>query len=162
MTSRRPRPWHSYRRSETEWRDWIINALGGACAGIRVELRDAAVRARTVNTRAQRAEILGEAAVSVLGPACATPEPLGDAQTLAASCPLPTNVRLHFSASELSDMRALDYALLNAILKSLIDSDQYSEEAERFALAFALSAEILGEAERTKSRPRSKPSRGAR
>jgi len=140
------------RQPQNRRRDWMVEALAGACTGIRVELRDASVRVRTAKIPLHRGEILAAAAAAVLGPACAVPEPLADAQKLAATCPLPPTVRLSFHPSELSGMRAVDYALLNALLKSLIDARQYDQEAERVALEFALSAQLQGEAERTRTR----------
>jgi len=132
--------------------DWIVDALAGACTAIRVEMREAAVRVRTVKGYPQRAKILGEAAAAVLGPGCSVPEPLAVAVEMAATCPLPPKVRLRFEPAQLSDMRAFDYALLNAILKSLIESNQYDEAAERVALEFAHSARTWGEAARTRNR----------
>ena len=144
------------KRSEMQWRDWTITALGDACDAIPTELREAAARVRGMKDRAQRARILATAASSVLGPACPVPEPLTDARTLAAQCPLPPNLRFRLGDAELSDIRAVDYAILAAMVNSLIGANHYTEEAERVMLNFTLSAEIVGERDRTSSRGRSK------
>ncbi len=52
--------------------------------------------------------------------------------------------------SMLSDIRAVDYGLLNAMLKALIGANEYGDAAERVMLNFTLSAQILGEDARTR------------
>jgi hypothetical protein len=136
-------------RSEPAWRDWTVSALADSCAAIPEGLRDAAVRVRGVKDRAQRARILAKAATAVLGEACAIPEPLADARKLAAACPLPPNLKFRLDESMLSDIRAVDYGLLNAMLRSLIGANEFGEEAQRVMLNFTLSAQILGEDART-------------
>lgn len=94
--------------------------------------------------RARRAQILAKGALVVLGTTCPIPEPLADARKLAAACPLPPNLRFRLDDSMLSDIRAVDYGLLNAILKALIGASEYGDAAERVMLNFTLSAQILG------------------
>ena len=145
------------KRSEMQWRDWTISALADSCNAIPEGLRDAAVQVRSVKDRAERARILAKAAMVVLGEACTIPEPLADARKLAAACPLPPNLRFRLDDSMLSDIRAVDYGLLNAMLRALIGANEFGEEAERVMLNFTLSAQILGEDARIRERRKGKP-----
>lgn len=114
------------------------------------------MRVRGLKTPTQRAQILADAATVVLGPACAVPQPLDDARALAVACPLPPNVAFKVDESVLLDLRAVDYALLNAMLKSLMGAHEYDEEAQRVMLNFTLSAQILGESARLREQKRAK------
>jgi len=145
------------RRPEAEWRDWTIVALADSCEAIPVELRKAAALVRTVKDRKQRAEIMSEAATAVLGPGCRVADPLADARKLAETCPLPPNLRFRLDEPTLAAIRAGDYALLNAMLRALINANEFDEEAERVMLNFALSAEILGDDDRTRKIGRTRP-----
>jgi hypothetical protein len=48
----------------------------------------------------------------------------------------------------LADMRAADYALLNAVQKSLVEANEYDALAEQLLRYFTLSASLLGEEQR--------------
>jgi hypothetical protein len=85
------------------------------------------------------------AAAAILGDGCSVTEPLADARKLASTCPLPPNLGFRLDESMLMDIRAVDYAVLNAIPRSLKTANQYDESAERMILNFALSAQIFGE-----------------
>lgn len=146
-------------RTERQWRDWTISTLAESCSAIPADLRQAAAQARGLKDLAQRAQVLAKAAMVVLGKACPIPEPLADARQLAAVCPLPPNLRFRLDESMLSDIRAVDYALLNAMLKALIGADQFDEAAERVMLNFTLSAQILGEDARTQEERKAKSDR---
>jgi len=86
---------------------------------------------------------------------------LGDARKLAEACPLPANLRFRLDEPALSDIRAVDYALLNAMLRALISANKFDDEAERVMLNFALSAQILGEGHRARNRGESTQTHGA-
>ena len=143
---------------ELKWHGVIVAALRDACTAIPAGLQAAAARATSINDREERARILAQAAQAVLGPACTVPDPLSDARRLAAACPLP---RAEFKIDDepLADMRAVDYALLNALQKSLVEANEYDALAEQLLRYFTLSASLLGEEQRKreagkKARPR--------
>ena len=130
---------------EQKWRDVTIKALAEPCIAIPGQLRHAAVQVRAVKELSQRARILANAAAAILGDGCSVTEPLADARKLASTCPLPPNLGFRLDEPMLMDIRAVDYAVLNAILRSLKTANQYDESAERMILNFALSAQIFGE-----------------
>ncbi len=148
---------------EQAWRDFTIKALAQSCSAIPEQLRGAAVQIRGVKEPSERARILATAASATLGEGCAVAEPLADARKVASTCPLPANLPSHFpyrlAEAELRDIRAVDYVIIIAMLRSLTAANQFDESAERVILNFTLSAQITGEAfrereERRNRRPR--------
>jgi hypothetical protein len=148
---------------EQAWRDFTIKALGQSCSAIPEQLRRAAVQIRRAKDPSERARILATAASATLGEGCAVAEPLADARQVASTCPLPSHLPSHFpyrlDKAELTDIRAVDYAIINAMLRSLIAADQLDESAERVILNFTLSAQITGEDFREREERRSRRSR---
>ena len=134
---------------EQAWRDFTIKALAKSCSAIPEQLRRAAVQIRGVKDPIERARILATAASATLGEGCAVAEPLADARKVAGTCPLPSNLPSHFpyrlAEAELKDIRAVDYAIINAILRALTAANQFDESAQRVVLNFTLSAQITGE-----------------
>lgn len=130
---------------EQKWRDVTIKALAESCIAIPDQLRSAAAQVRAVKEPSQRARILANAATAILGDGCSVTEPLADARKLASTCPLPPNLGFRLDESMLMDIRAVDYVVLNAMLRSLKTANQYDEPVERMILNFALSAQIFGE-----------------
>jgi len=147
------------KRSVAQWRDWTIMALADACDAIPVRLREAASRVRTIKDSRQQAEVLSGATTAILGPGCDVTDPLDDSRRLAKTCPLPPDLRFRLDEPTLSDIRAVDYAVLNAMLRALISANKFDEEAERVMLNFALSAQVLGEQNNSRGKPPA-PSRG--
>jgi hypothetical protein len=132
------------RLSEPRWRDSIVAAVSEGCTAIPQPLREAAAKATLTKRPDEAARILADAAQGILGDTCRVAEPLSVAREVAGRCPLPS-VRGFPLGGELDTMRAADYLFLNALAKSLIQSDQYGPSAERLVLSFALSAAIAGE-----------------
>ena len=124
--------------------DRILAALVSACPAIPVQLRRAAASARAAKDPAKRAEILAHAAESVLGSACAVPDPIADARSLAAACPLGADKPM-LAESALRDLRAADYAFLKALQQSFFTAGEYDRTAMRLLSDFALSAALAGE-----------------
>jgi hypothetical protein len=133
--------------------------LAESCIAIPDQLRHAAVQVRAVKEPSQRARILANAATAILGDGCSVTEPLADARKLASTCPLPPNLGFRLDGPMLMDIRAVDYVVLNAILRSLKTANQYDESAERMVLNFALSAQIFGEDFRKREGRRAGPPR---
>lgn len=131
---------------EQKWRDAIVSSLGVApCASLPTELRRVArdIGLRSNTPRANR--LLADAAAAILGPNCRVPDPASDAVALASACPLPPRLGFRLSDIELTDIRAVDYALLNAMAGSLQAAKEYDESAQRLMMDFTLSAGLLGE-----------------
>jgi hypothetical protein len=148
---------------EQAWRDFTIRALAQSCSAIPEQLRRAAVQIRRVKDPSERARILATAASATLGEGCAVAEPLADARKLASTCPLPSHLPSHFpfrlDEAELRDIRAVDYAIINAMLRSLTTANQFDESAQRVILNFTLSAQITGEDLREREERRNRRSR---
>jgi hypothetical protein len=130
---------------EQRWRDLTIKALAESCTAIPDQLRQAAAKVRAVKDSSERARILANAATAILGDGCSVTEPLADSRKLASTCLLPPNLGFRLDESMLMDIRAVDYLVLNAMLRSLKTANQYDDPAERMMLNFALSAQIFGE-----------------
>lgn len=131
---------------EQKWRDAIVSSLGDApCASLPTELRRVArdIGLRSNTTRADR--LLADAASAILGPTCRVPDAASDAVALALACPLPPRLGFRLSDIELGDIRAVDYALLNAMARSLQAAEEYDESAQRLMMDFTLSAGLRGE-----------------
>jgi hypothetical protein len=139
---------------EQRWRDTIVAALAQSCPAIPAELRRAAGEVRGRTDSPASARLVAEATRSTLGAACAVPEPLSDARKLAAACPLPERPELRLHDRVLADLRAVDYAVLATVLRSLLAAREYDQAARRLLMNFTLSAALLGE-EARKPPPRS-------
>src|SRR5579871_6323374 len=118
---------------ENRCRQVTIKALAHACAAIPESLRRAAGEVQDVKDPAARARILATTASAALGEGCTAPEPLADARKVANTCPLPSlpsspTFRLD---EELMFMRAADYLILNAMIRSLVGANQFDESIER-------------------------------
>jgi hypothetical protein len=148
---------------EQAWRDFTIKALAQSCSAIPEQLRRAAVQIRGVKDPSGRARILATAASATLGEGCAVAEPLADARKVASTCPLPSNLPANFpyrlGEAELTEIRAVDYAIINAMLRSFTAANQFDESAERVILNFTLSAQITGEDFREREERRNRRSR---
>jgi hypothetical protein len=130
---------------EQRWRDTIVASLERSCAAIPAVLRQASARTRTTHDAMERGRILAVASETVLGRGCVTRQPLADARAIAAICPLPDRPELRLQASVLVDIRAVDYLVVNAVVRSLIEAGEYGAEGERLFLYFTLSAALQGE-----------------
>ena len=112
---------------------------------------------------ADRARILATAASATLAGGCAVPEPLADARQVARACPLPSNLPANFpyglGEAELEDLRAVDYVIINALLRSLIAANELDEPVQMVILDLALSSQINGEAFRRREERRHRRSR---
>jgi hypothetical protein len=148
------------RVGEQAGRDFIINALAQACGAIPEQLRRAAVEIRRVKDPSERARILATAASATLGSGCSVVDPFADARQVASTCPLPplpSNFAFRPAEGELQDMRAVDYLIMNALLRGFIGANQFDESAERVILQLTLSAEINGEDFRARASRRKPP-----
>jgi hypothetical protein len=140
------------RLPEQKWRDWIIASLARSCSAIPEGIREASVRFRASKDSRQRAQMLADASQAVLGPRCLVGDPFQDAQALAAACPLPDRPEFKLKAEALEDIQAVDYAVVNAVVRSLLDAGEYSKGGERLFLYFTLSATLRGEEARGRKR----------
>ena len=131
------------RLGEKKWRDWIIAAVPGACVAVPQQLRQAAADASRAKAPTARAATLAAAATRILGPACAVPEPLESASKLALACPFPLGLKMDPASTQM--VRAVDYALIAALIKSFADAGEYGEPAKTLIAHFTLSATLLGE-----------------
>lgn len=129
-------------------RDRILAALPRGCQAIAAPLKAAATRLKRTRDRSQRAHLLATAVQPLLGPGCPIADPLTDARKLASQCPLPDHPELAIDEEPLHDMRAIDYAVLYALQKSLQDAGEYGDSAVKVIRNFILSAALVGEQER--------------
>ncbi len=93
----------------------------------------------------ERAAILGTAASAALGKGCAIADPLVNALMVAHTCPLPplpSTFRFRLEEGELVRLGAVDYLILNVMMRSLIAANEFDESAKFLILEFTLSAEI--------------------
>ena len=93
----------------------------------------------------ERAAILGTAASAALGEGCAIADPLVNALAVAHTCPLPplpSTFPFRLEDGELARLGAVDYLILNIVLRSLIAHNELDESAKFLILDFTLSAEI--------------------
>jgi hypothetical protein len=135
----------SVKVGENARRDVTIKALARACNVIPEQLRRAAGEVQKVKDPREGARILATAASEVLGEGCAVDEPLADARNLASTCPLPpppSDFPYRLEQGELMQLGAVDYLILNVMLRSLIAANQFDESAQLVVLDFTLSAEI--------------------
>ena len=92
----------------------------------------------------ERAATLGTAASEALGEGCAIADPLINALTVARTCPLPpfpSTFRFRLEEGELVRLGAVDYLILNVMMRSLIAASEFDEAAKSLILEFTLSAE---------------------
>ncbi len=130
---------------ENARRDVTIRALARACNVIPEQLRRAAGEVQRVKDPKEGARILATAASEVLGAGCAVTEPLADARNVASMCPLPpppSDFPYRLEQQELMQLGAVDYLILNVMMRSLIAANQFDESAQLVILDFTLSAEI--------------------
>ena len=130
---------------ENRTRDVTIKALAQACSAIPEQLRRAAGEVQRMKDPTERAAILGAAASAALGERCAITDPLANALTLARTCPLPplpATFRFRLEDGELVRLGAVDYLILNVMMRSLIAANQFDESAQLVILNFTLSAEL--------------------
>ncbi len=131
---------------EGRWRDAIVAALGeGSCSAVPEALRNASREAGRSRKPSHRDRLLTDAAVTILGPACAVPDPSQDSRSLARVCPLPAREEFALPDSVFRDIRAVDYALIDSLATSLLSAKAYDAVAQRLMLNFLLSATLLGE-----------------
>jgi hypothetical protein len=147
------------RLPEQAWRDFTIKTLGQSCDAIPEQLRRAALQIGAVKDSNERARILATAAAATLGEECSVAEPLAEARRVASTCPLPPGLSFRLDESTLMDIRAVDYAILNVLLRSLKAARQYDAAAERVILNFTLSAQIVGEDTRNREARRNRRGR---
>ena len=140
------------KRPEQAWRSEVVSSLAQSCSAIPEPLRKAASEIRRIKDPASREKVLAAAAQSVLGAACSIADPLANSRQLASSCPLPDREEFHLHDVVLGDIRAVDYALLNAIARSLVDAGEYDATAQRVLMDFTLSSALQGEQARSGQR----------
>ena len=143
---------------EQKWRDTIVSAVADSCDALPEALRKAARDVQTIKQGARRDRLLADAAAGVLGSRCSVADPASDAVALATACPMPARPELQLAGAVLKDVRAVDYAVMNALASKLLAAQQYDAYAERLMMDFALSAGLRGEQAR-KSKQKPGPSR---
>jgi succinate dehydrogenase/fumarate reductase cytochrome b subunit len=121
-------------------RDLIVLAVAHhACAGVPEALQAAAASYEKARPERAKAQILARGAGAVLRDNCSVADPLAPAGTLVTTCPLPgPGEKAH--PTVLGKMRAADYVFLNALMTSLIASNEYSPTAYRIVLDFIISS----------------------
>ena len=115
---------------ENARRDATIKALARACNVIPEQVRRAAGEVQRIKDPREGARILATAASQVLGEGCAVAEPLADARNVASTCPLPpppSELPYRLEKAELMQLGAVDYLILNVMLRSLIAANQFDE-----------------------------------
>jgi fumarate hydratase class II len=135
----------NHKVGENGTRDVTIKALAQACSAVPEQLRRAAGEVQEMKDPIERAAMLGTAASAALGEGCAVADPLVNALMVARTCPLPPlSSTFHFQLKEeeLVRLGAVDYLLLNVIMRSLIAANEFDEPAKFLILEFTLSAEI--------------------
>jgi hypothetical protein len=143
-------------------REVTIKALAQACSAIPEQVRRAAGQIQGMKDPAERAAILGEAVSAVLGEGCLFTDPLANALTVSRNCPLPplpSTFRYRLEEGELLRLGAVDYLIINLMLRNLRAGNQLDESAQYLILEFTLSAQLarddyLKRAERRQRRPR--------
>jgi hypothetical protein len=133
---------------ENRTHDVTVNALGQACRSIPEQLRRASGEAQKMKDQTERAATLGTAASAALGAGCSVADPHANAVTVARTCPLPSlppTFRFRLDEGELARLGAVDYLILNVMMRSLIAANALDESAKVLLLGFTLSAEISRE-----------------
>lgn len=130
---------------EKRTHDVTIKALARACSAIPEQLRRASGEVQKMKDHTERAATLGTAASAALGAGCAVADPHANALTVAPSCPLPSlppTFRFQLDQGELARLGAVDYLILNVMMRSFIAANALDEAAQLLLLRFTLSAEI--------------------
>lgn len=143
-------------------RDVTIKALAQACSAIPEQVRRAAGQIQGMKDPTERAAILGAAVSAALGEGCPFTDPLANALTVSRTCPLPplpSTFRYRLEEGELLRLGAVDYLIINLMLRSLLADNQLDESAQYLILEFTLSAQLARDsyvkrAERHQSRTR--------
>lgn len=148
--------------AEKEYREITIKALAQACSAIPEQVRRAAGQIQRMKDATERAAILGAAASAALGEGCPFTDPLANAFTVSRTCPLPplpSTFRYRLDDGVLLRIGAVDYLIINVMLRSLLAGNQLDESAQYLILEFTLSAQLardnyLKRAERRQRRSR--------
>jgi len=149
--------------AEKEHREITIRALAQACSAVPEQVRRAAGQIQGMRDPTERAAILGAAASAALGEGCPFTDPLANAFTVSRTCPLPplpSTFRYRLDEEALLRIGAVDYLLINVMLRSLLSgTNQLDESAQYLILEFTLSAQLardsyLKRAERRQRRSR--------
>ena len=130
---------------ENKTHDVTIKALARACRAIPAQIRHAAGEVQKMTDPTERAAVLGASASAALGAGCAIAEPHVNALAVARTCPLPylpPTFRFRLDEGELAELDAVDYLILNVMLRSLIAANEFDDSAQALMLEFTLSAEI--------------------
>ena len=130
---------------ENRTHDVTIKALAQACSAIPGQLRRASGDAQKMKDETERAATLGTAAYAALGAGCSIADPHANALTVEHTCPLPSlppTFRFQLEQGELARLGAVDYLILNVMMRSLIAANALDESAKVLLLEFTLSAEV--------------------
>jgi len=126
-------------------REITIKALARSCSAIPEQVRRAAGQIQGMKDPTERAAILGAAASAALGEGCPFTDPLANALTVSRTCPLPplpSTFRYRLDEGELLRLGAVDYLIINVMLRSLLAGNQLEESAQYLILEFTLSAQL--------------------
>jgi hypothetical protein len=133
------------RASESRTYDVTIKALAQSCSAIPEQLRRASGEVQKMKDQTERAASLSTAASAVLGAGCSIADPHVNALTVARTCPLPSlppTFRFRLEDGELARLGAVDYLILNVMMRSLIAANALDDSAKVLLLRFTLSAEV--------------------
>ncbi len=125
--------------------DVTIKALAQACSAIPGQLRRASVEVQKMKDQTERAATLGTAASAALDAGCSITDPHANALAVAPTCPLPSlppTFRFQLDQGELARLGAVDYLILNVMMRSFIAANALDESAKLLLLKFTLSAEV--------------------
>jgi len=126
-------------------REITIKALARSCSAIPEQVRRAAGQIQGMKDPTERAAILGAAASAALGAGCPFTDPLANALTVSRTCPLPrlpSTFPYRLDEGELLRLGAVDYLMINVMLRSLLVGNQLEESAQYLILEFTLSAQL--------------------
>ena len=145
---------------ENARRDATIKALARACNVIPEQVRRAAGEVQRIKDPRGRADPRHGRIPGAWRRVRRCAEPLADARNVASTCPLPPPSELPYrlEKAELMQLGAVDYLILNVMLRSLIAANQFDEAAQLVILDFTLSAEINREdSQKREERRRRRP-----
>jgi hypothetical protein len=126
-------------------REVTIKALAQACSAIPEQVRRAAGQIQGMKDPTERSAILGAAASAALGEGCLFTDPLANALTVSRTCPLPplpSTFPYRLEEGELLRLGAVDYLIINLMLRNLLAGNQLDESAQYLILEFTLSAQL--------------------